>query len=282
MNNRDGTFREMGMLAGAAYDVNGRTQGGMGVDAVDYDGDGFLDIVKTNFSDEMPNLYHNEGKGFFTDVAVPAGLGGETSSVKWGTGFIDVDDDGRPDILIVSGSIYAPGTGTHHQLPKTDSKLILLRNLDGNRFANISNQAGPAFAESRCSRGAAFGDIFNSGRVDIAINNINDHPSLLRNQGPSPNSWLLVRLIGTKTNRSAIGSRVIVDANGRRQMQEVRSGGSFCSQNDLRLHFGLGPAKEARIQIRWLGGSEESLDHVPANRLIVVQEGKGIVSQEKL
>lgn len=281
MNNRDGTFREIGMLAGAAYDVNGRTQGGMGVDAVDYDGDGFLDIVKTNFSDEMPNLYHNEGKGFFNDVAVPAGLGGETSSVKWGTGFIDVDDDGRPDILIVSGSIYAPGTGTHHQLPKTDSKLILLRNLDGNRFANISNQAGPAFAESRCSRGAAFGDIFNSGRVNIAINNINDHPSLLRNQASSPNSWLLVRLIGTKTNRSAIGSRVTVDANGRRQMQEVRSGGSFCSQNDLRLHFGLGPAKEARIQIRWLGGSEESLEHVPANRLIVVQEGKGIVSQEK-
>src|SRR5579864_6769377 len=129
MNNRDGTFREEGVLRGAAYDVNGRTQGGMGVDAVDYDGDGFLDIVKTNFSDEMPNLYHNEGKGFFNDVAVPAGLGGETSSVKWGTGFIDVDDDGRPDILIVSGSIYAPGTGTHHQLPKTDSKLILLRNL---------------------------------------------------------------------------------------------------------------------------------------------------------
>ena len=148
MNNHDGTFRESGMLAGVAYDANGRTQGGMGADSVDYDGDGFLDIVKTNFSDEMPSLYHNEGKGFFADVTVPAGLAGETTSVKWGTGFFDFDDDGRPDILIVSGSIYAPGTGTHHKLPKTDSKLILLHNLDGNRFANVSNQAGPAFADS--------------------------------------------------------------------------------------------------------------------------------------
>jgi hypothetical protein len=230
----------------------------------------------------MPNLYHNEGRGFFTDVAVPAGLGGETSSVKWGTGFIDMDDDGRPDILIVSGSIYAPGTGKHHQLPKTESKLILLRNVDGNRFVNISTQAGPAFMDSRCSRGAAFGDVFNSGRMDVLINNINDHPSLLRNQDPSPNSWLLIRLVGTKTNRAAIGSRVTIDANARRQVQEVRSGGSFCSQNDLRLHFGLGSAKEARVRIGWLGGSEDLFERVPANRLVVVQEGKGIISQEKL
>jgi enediyne biosynthesis protein E4 len=280
MNNKDGTFRENGMLAGVAYDINGRTQGGMGADAADYDGDGLLDIVKTNFSDEVPSLYHNEGKGFFNDVTVPAGLGGETTSVKWGTGFMDFDDDGRPDILIVSGSIYAPGTGAHHQLPKTESKLILLRNLDGNRFANISPQAGPAFAESRCSRGAAFGDIFNTGRVDIAINNLNHHPSLLRNQSPPPNSWLLVKLIGTRTNRAAVGSRVMVEASNRRQLQEVRSGGSFCSQNDLRLHFGLGAAKDARLQVRWLGGAEEVFEHVPANRFVTIQEGKGIISQD--
>ncbi len=282
MNNRDGTFRESGMLAGVAFDANGRTQGGMGADSADYDGDGLPDIIKTNFSDEMPSLYHNEGKGFFTDVTVPAGLAGETTSVKWGTGFMDFDDDGRPDILIVGGSIYPPGTGLHHQLPKTESKVILLRNLDGKRFVNVSEQAGPALAESRCSRGVAFGDIFNTGRIDVAINNLNNYPSLLRNQTPPPNSWLLVKLIGTKTNRAAIGSRVLVDANSRRQMQEVRSGGSFCSQNDLRLHFGLGMAKEARVQVRWLGGAEEILEHVPANRLVVVQEGKGIVSQETL
>jgi hypothetical protein len=280
MNNHNGTFREGGMLAGVAFDANGRTQGGMGADSVDYDGDGWLDIVKTNFSDEMPSLYHNEGKGFFTDVTVPAGLAGETTSVKWGTGFLDFDDDSRPDILIVSGSIYPPGTGVHHQLPKTESKMILMRNLDGNRFANVSDRAGPAFAESRCSRGLAFGDIFNTGRTGFVVNNMNDYPSLLRNQAPSPNSWLLVKLLGTKTNRAAIGTRVVVDANNRCQVQEVRSGGSFCSQNDLRLHFGLGTAKDARVQIRWLGGAEETLEHVPANRFVAVQEGKGIISQE--
>jgi hypothetical protein len=280
MNNRNGTFRESGMLAGVAFDANGRTQGGMGADSVDYDGDGLLDIVKTNFSDEMPSLYHNEGKGFFTDVTVPAGLGGETTSVKWGAGFIDFDDDGRPDIMIVSGSIYPPGTGLRHQLPKTDSKMILMHNIDGNRFENISDRAGPAFAESRCSRGVAFGDIFNTGRIGLVVNNLNDYPSLLRNQSPPTNSWLLVKLLGTKTNRAAIGTRVVVDAKNRRQVQEVRSGGSFCSQNDLRLHFGLGAARDARVQIRWLGGAEETLEHVPANRLVVVQEGKGIVSQE--
>ena len=280
MNNRNGTFRESGMLAGVAYDANGRTQGGMGADAADYDGDGLLDIIKTNFSDEMPSLYHNEGNGFFTDVTSPAGLGGETTSVKWGTGFVDFDDDGRPDILIASGSIYPPGAGTRHQLPKTESKLILLRNLDGNRFVNISEQAGPAFAQSRCSRGAVFGDIFNTGRIDIVVNNLNDYPSLLRNQSPPPNSWLLIKLVGTKSNRSAIGTGVVVMANNQRQAQEVRSGGSFCSQNDFRLHFGLGSAKEARLQVRWLGGAEDTLEHVPANRLVVIQEGKGIVSQE--
>jgi len=280
VNNRNGTFRENGMLAGVAYDANGRTQGGMGADSADYDGDGLLDIVKTNFSDEMPSLYHNQGNGFFTDVTAPAGLAGETRSVKWGTGFMDFDDDGQPDILMVSGSIYPPGSGVHHELPKTESKLILLRNLDGHRFANISDEAGPAFLDSRCGRGAAFGDIFNTGRLAVVVNNLNDYPGLLRNQSPSKNSWLLVKLLGTTTNRAAIGSQVVVVANNRRQLQEVRSGGSFCSQNDLRLHFGLGTAKEARVQVRWLGGAEESLEHVPANRLVVVQEGKGIVQQE--
>jgi enediyne biosynthesis protein E4 len=280
MNNRNGTFREGGMLAGVAFDANGRTQGGMGADSVDYDGDGWLDIIKTNFSDEMPSLYHNEGKGFFTDVTVPAGLGGETTSVKWGAGFVDFDDDSRPDILIVSGSIYPPGTGVRHQLPKTDSKMILMRNIDGNRFANVSDHVGPAFAESRCGRGVAFGDIFNKGHTAFVVNNMNDYPSLLRNQSPPPNAWLLVKLLGTKTNRSAIGTRVVVDANNRRQIQEVRSGGSFCSQNDLRLHFGLGAARDARVQVRWLGGTEETLEHVPGNRFVVIQEGKGIVSQE--
>jgi enediyne biosynthesis protein E4 len=158
--------------------------------------------------------------------------------------------------------------------------LVLMRNIDGSRFANISRDAGPAFDMQRCSRGAAFGDIFNTGRIDIVLNNLNDYPSLLRNQSPPPNGWLLVKLIGTKTNRAAIGSRVSVEANNRHQLQEVRSGGSFCSQSDLRLHFGLGEAKTARLRVRWLGGAEETFDHVQANRLVVIQEDKGIVSQD--
>ena len=281
MNNRDGTFRESGMLAGVAYDANGRTQGGMGADSVDYDGDGFArSSSRRIFPTRCRTSITTKARAFFTDVTAPAGLGGETTSVKWGTGFMDFDDDGRPDLLIVSGSIYPPGTGMHHQLPKTESKLILMRNIDGHRFANVSDQAGPAFLESRCSRGAAFGDIFNTGRIDVVVNNLNDYPSLLRNQSPSTNSWLLVKLRRNHDQPCGHWFACGRDANNRRQVQEVRSGGSFCSQNDLRLHFGLGAAKEARVQVRWLGGAEETFEHVPANRLVVIQEGKGIISQE--
>ncbi len=158
----------------------------------------------------------------------------------------------------------------------------MYRNLGSGRFQDISERAGAGLLLPRCSRGAAFGDIFHTGQVDVVINNLNDYPSLLRNQSPSPNSWLLVKLMGTRTNRAAIGSRVIVETDGRRQIQEVRSGGSFCSQSDLRLHFGLGRAREAaRVAVKWLGGTQENFEHVTANQLVVIQEGKGIVAQEK-
>ena len=280
LNNHDGTFRETGLLAGVAFDANGRTQAGMGVDAGDYDGDGQFDILKTNFSDETPALFHNDGNGFFTDVTFEAGLAGQTAAVKWGTGFLDFDNDGRPDILIATGPIYPPGTSSRHPMTNREGQRVLLYNLDNGRFEDISGRAGPGFLQSHCGRGAAFGDIFRTGQLDIVINNINDAPTLLRNQRPSPNNWLLVKLVGVETNRAAIGSRVIVEASGRRQMQEVRSGGSFCSQSDLRLHFGLGAAREARVEVRWLGGKTESLGRIPANRLLTVQQGKGIISQE--
>ncbi len=282
-NNRDGTFTETGLLAGVAVDENGSTQGGMGVDAGDYDGDGLLDIIKTNFSDQTTSLYHNKGKGFFRDRTFPAGLSGRTSSVKWGTAFFDFDNEGHPDILIVSGPIYPPSLNPARAQPKEeDGQMILYRNLGNGRFQDISEHAGPGLLLPRCSRGAAFGDIFHTGQIDIAVNNLNGYPTLLRNQSPSPNSWLLIKLVGTRANRAAIGSRAIVESNGRQQIREVRSGGSFCSQSDLRLHFGLGHIQEAsRVTIQWLGGTQEVLEHVPANRLLVVQEGKGIVSQEK-
>jgi enediyne biosynthesis protein E4 len=282
-NNHEGTFTEVGLLAGVAVDENGGTQGGMGVDAGDYDGDGFLDIIKTNFSDQTTSLYHNRGNGFFTDRTFQAGLSGQTSSVKWGTAFADFDNDGQPDVFIVTGTIYPPGLSGRRPRPKeNEGKKILYRNLGNGRFEDISERSGGGLLASRCGRGAAFGDIFNSGQIDVVINNLNDVPSLLRNQSPSTNSWIVVRLVGTRTNRAAIGSRVIIESDGRRQMQEVRSGGSFCSQNDLRLHFGLGRAREAtRIMVKWLSGGQEVLEHVAANRLLVIQEGKGIVGQEK-
>jgi enediyne biosynthesis protein E4 len=266
-NNHEGTFTEVGLLAGVAVDENGGTQGGMGVDAGDYDGDGFLDIIKTNFSDQT----------------IQAGLSGQTSSVKWGTAFADFDNDGQPDVFIVTGAIYPPGVSGRRPSPKeNEGKKILYRNLGNGRFEDISERSGGGLLASRCGRGAAFGDIFNSGQVDVVINNLNDVPTLLRNQSPSTNSWIVVRLVGTRTNRAAIGSRVIIESDGRRQMQEVRSGGSFCSQSDLRLHFGLGHAREAtRILVKWLNGGQEVLEHVAANRLLVIQEGKGIVGQEQ-
>ena len=281
LNNRDGTFKEAGLLAGVAFDANGRTQGGMGVDAGDYDEDGLFDIIKTNFSDETPSLYHNDGRGFFTDATYQGGLAGLASSVKWGTGFFDYDNDGHVDLLIVTGAIYPPGMSARNPKLSQGSKMILCRNLGKGRFEDISARAGPAFLQTRCSRGAAFGDIFHTGQIDVVVNNINDRPSLLRNQSPSPNSWLLVNLVGTKTNRAAIGSRVLVETENCRQIQEVRSGGSFCSQNDLRLHFSLGQARQvARIEVRWLSGAREVLERVPVNRLVTLQEGKGIISQD--
>ncbi len=275
-NNRNGTFTENGLLAGVAFDINGRPQAGMGVAAGDYDGNGFLDIIKTNFSDDTPSLYRNDGNAFFTDVTHEAGLAGQTKSVKWGTAFLDFDNDGWPDIFIVGGPIYPPRGAFSSEA----GSRILLRNLGNGRFEDISGQSGPGMTAPRCSRGSAVGDIFNTGQIDLLINNINDRPLLLRNESPSPNSWILVRLIGSKTNRAAIGSRVIVEANGRRQLQEVQSGGSFCSQNDLRLHFGLGTAQEAKLEVRWLSGGQETLEHVRGNRQVTIQEGKGILSQD--
>ena len=282
-SNHNGTFTEIGLLAGVAVDENGSSQGGMGVDAGDYDGDGLLDITKTNFSDQPTSLYHNQGNGFFTDRTFQAGLSGQTSSVKWGTSFFDFDNDGQLDLLMVTGAIYPPRLSGSRAKPKEDEgKKILYHNLGNGRFQDISEHGGPGLLLPRCSRGAAFGDIFRTGQIDIAINNLNDGPTLLRNQSPSPNAWLLVRLVGTRTNRAAIGSRVLVESEGRRQIQEVRSGGSFCSQSDLRLHFGLGRAREAtRVTVKWLGGGQEIVEHVPADRLVVIQEGKGIVGQGK-
>ena len=253
----------------------------MGVDTADIDGDGLLDIVKTNFSDEAPTLYHNEGKGFFADATFPSGLGRVTESVKWGAAFLDFDNDGWPDLIIANGPIYPPGISPRHPKTAHGGGAVLFRNTGDGRFREITASAGPGFSRSACGRGLAVGDLFHTGQLDVVINNINDRPTLLHNQLPSKNNWLLIKLLGTRTNRAAIGSRVIVEAEGRRQVQEVRSGGSFCSQSDLRLHFGLGKASIAeRVQVQWLGGEKQVLSRIRANRLVTIQEGKGIVAEQ--
>jgi hypothetical protein len=279
-NNRNGTFSEAGLLSGVAFDANGRSMAGMGVDAADYDSDGRLDIVRSNFSSEPPLLYHNEGEGFFNDRTFESGLGDAMPRVKWGIAFFDFANDGNPDILIVSGPIYPPGVNAA-RVTNDDAGKYLFRNDGEGRFRDISERAGPGIVEPHCGRGLGLGDIFHTGQLDSVINNINEAPTLLRNEKPSPNSWLLVRLIGTQTNRAAIGSRVTLACGGHRQVQEVRSGGSFCSQSDLRLHFGLGRARQAdRLEVRWLSGGQEIIERVAANRLVTIQEGKGIISQD--
>jgi hypothetical protein len=279
-NNRNGTFSEVGLLAGVAFDANGRSLAGMGLDTADYDGDGRLDIVRSNFSNEPPVLYHNEGQGFFNDRSFEAGLGEAMARVKWGIGFVDFENDGHPDILIVSGPIYPPGVNAA-RVTNEDAGKYLFANEGNGRFRDISDRAGPGIVEPHCGRGLALGDLFHTGQIDALVNNINETPSLLRNESPSPNAWLAVKLIGTKTNRAAIGSRVTVVCGERRQVQEVRSGGSFCSQNDLALHFGLGRAQRAdRLEVRWLSGGREIFERVAAKRLVTIQEGKGIISQD--
>jgi hypothetical protein len=277
-NQRDGTFAEVGRDAGVAYTLDGFAQGSMGVTAGDYNGDGRLDLFRTNFIDDTPTLFQNLGGGFFQDMTFPAGIGVNTRFLGWGPSFLDFDNDGWPDLLYVTGHAY-PEIMQEKLDDEFETRKVLYRNLGDGRFEDISLQSGPGILLKRSSRGAAFGDIFNTGQIDIVINNMNASPTLLRNVAPSPNRWLLVRLIGQKTNRAAVGSRVRLSAGPLRQVQEVLSGCGFCSQNDFRLHFGLGNAEKVdRLEVHWLGGAVETYQDLPTNRLVTIVEGKGIES----
>jgi hypothetical protein len=277
-NNRNGTFTEAGALTGVAYNEDGREQSGMGTDAADYDGDGFLDLVKTNFEQDTSTLYRNRGDGTFDDVTFHSGLGVNTSFVGWGTGFLDFDNDGWPDIFMANGHVY----------PEVDKALgdtsylqrkILYRNRGNGSFEDVSARAGSGIALKRTSRGVAFGDIFNTGQTDILISNMNDSPTLLHNSMRPKFSSLTIQLQGKPPNAFAIGGRVTVVAGALHMMNEVRSGGSYLSQNDLRLRFGLGGAGKAdRVSVRWPDGHEDTLIDVAAGRLVVVAHGGKIAS----
>ena len=279
-NNRNGTFTEAGLISGVALNEDGNPQAGMGLAVGDYNLDGNLDIFKTHFSDDTSILYRNDGKGFFDDVTSLSGIGVETRFAGWGTGMVDLDNDGQPDLFLVTGNVFPE---VAEQLPRypMSTPRVIFRNLGGGRFEELIEPAGPGIRETHCSRGCAFGDFDNDGDMDILAINLNEPPSLLRNDLSGGGHWLKVKLIGVKSNRSAIGARVTARYGGRIQAQEVLSQSSFYSVNDFRLHFGLGSAVAADLDIRWPNGNREALAKVAADQLVVVREGAGIVRSEK-
>ena len=274
-NNRDGTFSEMGLLAGVAYSGDGKEQAGMGVDAGDYDNDGDLDIVKTNFSDDKSSLYKNHGDGTFSDATFEAGLGVNLAYLGWGVGFLDYDQDGFDDIFIANGHVY-PEIDGHGFRSRYRQRKVLYRNTGRSTFVDVTASSGADLLQPQTSRGIALGDFDNDGALEILVNNENGRPSLYKNYGPRGN-WIVILAIGSRSNRSAIGTRVsAVSDGGRKLIKEVRSGGTYASQSDLRLHFGLGTAKKTDLEVRWPDGSVEKFAGVAANQFLTIREGMGI------
>jgi hypothetical protein len=280
-NNHDGTFTECAMESGVAVNGDGQEQSNMGVAVGDYDGDGYLDLFLPHFSDDTPILYHNMKGEFFDDVTYAAGLAVNTRYVCWGVGFEDLDNDGWLDIFHVAGTVYPEVEKVDSNYPYKAQRVIY-RNLGNGSFEEVSDLCGPAVLELHASRGCAFGDFDNDGNIDVLIMNSGEPPSLLRNENHSGNHWLAVKLLGTRSNRSAIGGRIMVMAAGRRQLREVLSGSSYISQSDLRQHFGLGAtSKVDQIEVQWPSGVVERVGSVEANQFLTVQEGRGIVKAER-
>ena len=276
LNNHDGTFREEGLIRGVAISPDGQELAGMGIGIGDYDLDGHLDVVKTHFQLQPTGLYRNDGKGNFDDVAPQAGLAGERTYVSWGTNLVDLDNDGFPDIFWATGNVYAEVERINPKFPYKGPR-VLFRNRGNGTFVRLGEEAGAAINARHVSRGVAFGDFDNDGDLDVVIMNQREPPSLLRNDAPKENHWIKVRLEGTKSNRSAIGARVIARYGGKVQAQAVLSQASYMSSNDPRLHFGLGTETTADIEVIWPTGSVEKYPTQPANHLITIREGQGIV-----
>jgi enediyne biosynthesis protein E4 len=276
MNNHDGTFREEGVLRGVALSEDGMEQAGMGVGVGDYNLDGHLDLLKTHFLDDTNILYHNDGKGNFDDVTDSSRIAVETRYVSWGAGIVDLDNDGFPDLFIVTGHVYPQVERTLPQYPHKTPRTIF-RNLGNGTFEELLDQAGPAIAAAHCSRGCAFGDFDNDGDIDVLIINLNEPPSLLRNDLSGKANWIKVKLEGVKSNRSAIGARVLAHYGGKTQAQAVLSQSSFFSCNDPRLHFGLGTSTSVDIDVYWPTGLRETFKQIPANQLVTLKEGVGRV-----
>jgi enediyne biosynthesis protein E4 len=272
-NNKDGTFEDIGLLSGAALNEDGQEQGGMGVAVADYDEDGDMDIVKTNFSDDVPNLYHNNGDGTFEDRVLQSGLGGYMQHVGWGVHLFDVDNDGRRDLLMINGHVY-PEADRIPEIRYRQPRLFYWH-VGGGKFKDLSASAGAGISAQLSSRGSAAGDLDDDGALEVVVSNMGSRPSLLKNAG-SRQHWVLLRLIGVSVNKDAIGARVSVHAAGRRISGEVQSGSSYISQNDARVHVGLGASGTYdRIEVLWPDGGREQFAGGKADRVVTLTQGTG-------
>jgi hypothetical protein len=279
LNNHDGTFKESGLEMGVALNEDGQEQAGMGLGIGDFNLDGRLDILKTHFTEDTPALYANQKKAGFTDVTIRCGLGVETRFVSWGAGIVDLDNNGQPDLFWVTGSVYPEVEKKLPQYPYRTPP-VLFRNLGNGRFEELFTEAGPDIMAAHSSRGCAFGDFDNDGDLDILIVNLNEPPSLLRNDIKGNSHWIKVKLVGVKSNRSAIGARVTVKYGEHVQAQEVLAQSSYLSVDDRRLHFGLGSVATVDLEVRWPNGHSQSFPKVPAGQLVTINEEAGIVRSQ--
>lgn len=274
-NNHDGTFTDVAVMAGVAFNEDGREQAGMGTTVADYNGDGRLDIFKTNFSDDTPTLYRNDGEGIFSDVTFPAGLGQHTQYLGWGTMFFDFDNDGWPDLILANGHVYPEVDKFHLGSGYMEPRLLYHNNGNGT-FTDVSATAGPGINAVSSARGLAVGDLWNDGQFSVVINNVYARPSLLVNRAPSGNHWVAFKTVGTRSNRDGIGAKLTVKAGKRTLVDEVRSGSSYISQSDLRVHFGLGStAKLDSVQVRWPSGFVELFHELSVDAIHTLKEGSG-------
>jgi enediyne biosynthesis protein E4 len=272
-NKKDGTFSEIGLLSGSALNEAGRAQSGMGVAAGDYDGNGYLDIFVTNFARDTNTLYKNLGNMFFIDITVGTGLG-EISLpyLGWGANFADFDNDGLLDIFVANGHVY-PQVDRLNVGQTYLQRKELYRNLGNGKFEEIARKSSADFLTGKSSRGSAVADYDNDGDLDVLVVNLNNRPSLYRNDNGNRNHWIGFRLEGTRSNRDAIGARIEIEAGGLKQISEVRSGGSYLSHDDIRIHFGLGAAAAIdQVRIRWPNGNTQELGGFDVDRFVTIRE----------
>jgi predicted nucleotidyltransferase len=276
-NKQDGTFEEIGLISGASVNLAGFAQAGMGIAAGDYDNDGLVDLYVTHFSEDTNTLYRNLGGMFFADVTAASGAAiGSRPHIGWGTGLVDLDNDGWLDLFVVNGHVY-PRVDDLAEGSKYLQRKEIYRNLGNGRFEEVTAELGGDLLDVHASRGAAFGDFDDDGDIDVLVTNMNSLPSLYRNEYAGPNTWIGFKLEGTTSNRAAIGARVEIETGGRTMVREVRSGASFLSHNDLRLHFGLGEAETVdTVRVRWPNGDVETFEGRAAGSYVIIREGEGI------